>query len=151
MPFFGLLLVLFFVLLCSCLCLLIGWHSDGIFHCLMPSLSGRLVQLVVGVTRGHKFNGRALGIGRTSPLKIRAQNKKEKFKTGASCALDIHGIKQCTNFQGSLTSHWLKLLDASEFWDQFFGDFPIQMAENARKRPNFVASYLGNRWELRGQ
>ena len=30
-----------------------------------------------------------------------------------------------------------------------FADFPIQIPENARKRANFVASYLGNRLELR--
>ena len=32
---------------------------------------------------------------------------------------------------------------------RIFGDFSIQMTENTRKRPNFVASYLGNRRELR--
>ena len=32
-----------------------------------------------------------------------------------------------------------------------FGDFPTLKTENPQKRPNFVALYLGNRWELRGQ
>ena len=29
-----------------------------------------------------------------------------------------------------------------------FSNFPIQMAENCRKRPNFDGPYLGNRLEL---
>ena len=32
-----------------------------------------------------------------------------------------------------------------------FGDFPIQMAENSKKRPYFDRSYLGNRFELEGK
>ena len=32
---------------------------------------------------------------------------------------------------------------------RFWGDFPIQICENARVGPNFVASYLGSRFDSR--
>ena len=55
------------------------------------------------------------------------------------------------NFWPKWVTQWLKLIHGGENQDPDFGDFPIQIAENSRKRPNFDESYLGNRLELEGK
>ena len=45
------------------------------------------------------------------------------------------------NFKPKWVTQWLKLIHGGENQDPDFGDFPIQIAENSRKRPNFDESY----------
>ena len=50
------------------------------------------------------------------------------------------------------TGHqWLRKLNGVKNQGADFGDFPIQIAENSRKRPYFDGSYLSNRVELEGK
>ena len=55
------------------------------------------------------------------------------------------------NFKPKWVTQWLKLIHGGENQDPDYGDFPIQIAENSRKCPNFDESYLGSRFELEGK
>ena len=55
------------------------------------------------------------------------------------------------NFWPKWVIQWLKLIHGNEIQDPDFGDFPIQIAKNSRKRPFFDESYLDNRLELGGK
>ena len=64
-------------------------------------------------------------------------------------SLDIPGMKIFGHFYQNLTIHSLRKRVPAENQFPFFKDFPIQIAKKARVVPIFVASYLGNRCELR--
>ena len=53
------------------------------------------------------------------------------------------------NVYKDLTVQSLRKRVPVENYVPFFNDFPIKIAEKARVVPIFVASYLGNRCELR--
>ena len=55
------------------------------------------------------------------------------------------------NFGVKWTSQWLKQVIGAENLISDFCDFPIVKAENARVGAIFDASYLRNRFELRGK
>ena len=77
--------------------------------------------------------------------------KNQKIKNRYLWFLDIVEMKLLTNFGIKWTIWWPKILKKWRNWGPIFADFPIQIAENAEKRPNFDKSYLGNCCELRGK
>ena len=76
-------------------------------------------------------------------------NETQKISKPQCSSLDIPGMKIFGHFYKNLTAQSLKKRVLVENPFPFFKDFPIQIAEKARVVPIFVASYLGNRCELR--
>ena len=77
--------------------------------------------------------------------------KNQNIQKSPHSPLDIIGLMICARFYANLATQWLSVRVPVENWLPIFGDFPIHFAENARVGANFVASYLGNRLELRGK
>ena len=77
--------------------------------------------------------------------------KNQNFQKSLFSSLHIHGMNLYAGFWVNLTTQWLKFCVGAQNFCNFLPQFSIHFAKNARKRPNFDASYLGNRRELRGK
>ena len=79
--------------------------------------------------------------------------KNQKIKNLLLWFLDIVDKKLLIIFGIKWTIWWPKILKKWENWRPIFADFPIQIAENTEKRPNFDIDdpYLSNRCELKGK
>ena len=75
--------------------------------------------------------------------------KSQNIKKRQCNPVDIIGFQVYAKFGPNQTPQWLKKPVAVENFLCILPIFPIQMAKIARVVPNFVASYLGNRRELR--